>query len=76
MKSRLSVVGYNVFLMTATISSDSDSATAVVGETLTVVARFQSIEFWKMLPDDLLALGRDLEQLSRLVYAAQVVVLP
>ncbi len=29
-------------------------------------------EFWKLVPDDLLTLGRDLERLSRLVYAAQV----
>lgn len=58
--------------MTATAFSDPDSVTAAVRESLVTVADFQEIPFWKMPADDLLALGRHLEQLSRLVYAAQV----
>ena len=58
--------------MTTTASPLLDPALAVVGETVAAVAGFQHIEFWKLPADDLLALGRDLEHLSRLVYAAQV----
>jgi hypothetical protein len=72
MKSRLSVVGYTVFLMTAITFDTPGRASSPVGELLTGAAALQNTEFWKMLPDDLLAFGRDLEQLSRLVYAAQV----
>jgi hypothetical protein len=45
LKRRLSVVGYTVFLMTATVRNDTDAAFAAVGETLTAVGQFQSIEF-------------------------------
>ena len=58
--------------MTTTAASTLDRAYTPIEELLTGIADLQATEFWKMPVDDLLALGRDLERLSRLVYVAQV----
>ncbi len=51
---------------------DSDQATGLVAAALSAVEGMRDGSFWKLLPDDLLQFGRQLETLSRVVYAAQV----
>src|SRR5947208_985583 len=50
----------------------AESVAAIIAETITAVTAFQAIPFWKLSGDELLAAGQGLEQLSRLVYTAQV----
>jgi len=44
----------------------------MLDDVLSAVSDIRDVAWWKLLPDDVLAAGRKLEQLSRLVYAAQI----
>lgn len=44
----------------------------MLDDVLSAVEDIRDVAWWKLLPDDVLTAGRKLEQLSRLVYAAQI----
>jgi len=52
--------------------SDFGEALAAVGSALSAVEQSGDGEYWKLLPEDALDLGREMEKLGRLVHAAQV----
>ena len=63
---------YSVLIMQGDGFTDTDQASSLLGNALSAVTGLRDGAFWKLLPDQLLELGRQLEHLSRTVYAAQV----
>lgn len=58
--------------MTTTGFDDIDQVHHLADAALSVAREILDTEFWKILPDDLLMLGRQLEALSRTIHAAQL----
>ena len=58
--------------MTTTGFDDTDQVHHLADAALSVAREILDTEFWKILPDDLLMLGRQLEALSRTIHAAQL----
>lgn len=71
-RGRLSVLCDSVLGMDSIGHDDIDQAHHLVDVGLSVVRQIPNGQFWRILPDDLLSLGRQLEELARTVYAAQL----
>lgn len=66
------MVGYSVSFMSSSGFANNDQARGLVCAAMCAAAEMRDGAFWKMLPAELLAFGRRLETLSRVIYATQV----
>ena len=66
------MVGYSVVGVEGTGFTDVEQAKGLLDGVLAGVGNIRDGAFWKLGADDLFDVGRNLERLSHLVYAAQV----